>query len=454
MSNKGLSSVIAEYIEQRRLDKTDPIKKALEKKIKKVDDEVEIAALKSKAAEDLQEINDAYVPANWLDMASKKVNGITLATHILKFTNGEAKGTNVFSAVYVDGEPYLTTACLPKLSIDSSSDAARIPIAKFLLLEFEGLSVYQAITQGLEEIFHPFSNDQEQIHRWMTGFSEVFNAPPLASHYTSKQIFFPVGDQQYHVLSPLFATSLVHELDRKISNVKFGKDAVEIRAARRKGEHHDSSDVRFVDMALLHFGGSKPQNISQLNSARGGKTYLLNCAPPVWRSPLTPPTKVTSIFKTREVNRRSWAAVKALSSYLFEIRKMDSTLPIRLHIIELVNDIIDSVFSYVSEIQALSNYAGWSQEKCALTFAEQLWLDVMCPLQSFQLVRSDNEWQESVCNAFGVWLNGKMNSALNKYGMDFSDVQQRHWEKLMKPLLRDYENETQLFAKTLTEGHA
>src|SRR5690606_31444829 len=56
--------------------------------------------------------------------------------------------------------------------------------------------------------------------------------------------------------------------------------------------------------AVQKMGGTKPQNISQLNSERGGNNYLLGSLPPKWRSrDLRMPWHVNSIFEGTFGNR-------------------------------------------------------------------------------------------------------------------------------------------------------
>ncbi|MFM9785779.1 type I-F CRISPR-associated protein Csy1, partial [Streptomyces scabiei] len=85
------------------------------------------------------------------------------------------------------------------------------------------------------------------------------------SHKLAKQVYFPVGND-YHLLCPLFATSLAQVLHEKLVASRFGEEAKAARDAHKAGKWHPQPDVRYPDMAEMHFGGTKPQNISALNS--------------------------------------------------------------------------------------------------------------------------------------------------------------------------------------------
>jgi CRISPR-associated protein Csy1 len=57
MQVEGLAGVIAEYIDQRRLQKLEPLEKELEKSLKSVDDESEKSRITTEYASEIQRIN-------------------------------------------------------------------------------------------------------------------------------------------------------------------------------------------------------------------------------------------------------------------------------------------------------------------------------------------------------------------------------------------------------------
>ncbi|VFS89954.1 CRISPR type I-F/YPEST-associated protein Csy1 [Raoultella planticola] len=56
--------------------------------------------------------------------------------------------------------------------------------------------------------FAAFTDDAAQLDEWISGFSSALNTGEPTSHKLAKQSYFPVKEG-YHLLSPLFATSLV-----------------------------------------------------------------------------------------------------------------------------------------------------------------------------------------------------------------------------------------------------
>jgi CRISPR-associated protein Csy1 len=114
---------------------------------------------------------------------------------------------------------------------------------------------------------------------WLSGFRVYprIYAGRTGFHKLAKQGYFPVGDD-YHLLSPLFATSLVHAMHQKMIAFRFGDEVKAIWKARREKTWHPTPLTLFPDSAEMHFGGTKPQNISYLNSVRGGRSWLLSCS--------------------------------------------------------------------------------------------------------------------------------------------------------------------------------
>ena len=454
MQYEGLAAVIADYIDQRRLQKLEPIEKALEKALKGVDDDVKQAQINTEFSLQVLQINQQFDVRHWLDDAAKRAKQISLVTHALKFTHGDAKGSSVLSLEYMEDADYLVTASVANPTVDAVCDAKLLPIAKLLLLECDGESLAIALAKGDYRALAVFSEDQIQLTEWVEGFKLALADKTLSSHTLAKQLYFPTADGQYHLLSPLFASSLAHQFNGKITAVRYGDEPKAIREARKAGKYHDKPDIRFLDTAIQSFGGSKPQNISQLNSQRGGKTNLLNCAPPSWQPTLKPPLNDQSIFSGREFNRRVWRDLQELQRYLLSVKGRDSTLEIRRYIAAYVNDLIDGLLNYAAEVQGLSEHAGWSLQNCELKLAEQLWLDPWCEDLLFQQKRANNNWQQDICLAFAGWVNSKLNKALKNDGLVFGAVQYQYWAKLLSPRLRDYELGTMVFSAAKTQAEA
>lgn len=258
-----------------------------------------------------------------------------------------------------------------------------------------------------------------------------------SSHARAKQLYWLVGedaadDTQYHLLAPLYATSLAQAVYDDVQDVRFGEQNKLARQARRNGSPFDGVYREYRDLAVQKLGGTKPQNISQLNSERGGNNYLLSSLPPpVWRSrPNYLPVNARSIFD-RAFGARPpvRAALRHLESVLLDSRPKN--MHTRDRVGELVNELVDELVAYAGEV--LQHPAGWTRDAAFEDLAEeeQLWLD---PLRAelpeegeFASRWLSMDWPAHVGERFGKWLNAQLRDKLPEVGY----FESREWRKIL-----------------------
>lgn len=377
----------------------------------------EFPALIEKYIRDKQNLKGLeYDPEGWLDSASKRASQISVATHVLKYTHGDAKGTNIWvkeKPQTNDGVlPYVTTESLKDLKNDISvRNAAALDIVGLLELPSGGEILLDLLARNDSSPFTSFTSCENKLAAWMTGLRSVLVDPSLKSHSLAKQVYFPVGSEGYHLLGPLFPSSLAHNLYEKVQNSRFSETAKKAREARKKDEFSDETLTDFPDLAIQSFGGSKPQNISRLNNLRRGKVYLLGNAPPVWKTIKKPPYHKNSFWRLYE--SKSFSLIKELKSYLKSVKKLNNNKEIRLEIRSYVDQLLDILLYSSAEIQALKT--GWSKD-CLLPLEEQIWLDPH--REDFILSQRDSAWRELIATRFARWVIQKLETEELK----FSDV--------------------------------
>lgn len=432
MEEDGLSRFIIDYIENRRRLRLEVAEK------KFANDALALAA-------ERQEINDRYQVRAWLTDAASRAEQISLVTHALKFTHSDAKGSSVFSAAPVEESPeYLSTAALRQPAVDAVGNAAALDVAKLLQTEYGGDSLAAALQREDHAALAVLTDDPQQLTQWVTGFKRALTDKQLSSHKLAKQIYFPLSDtaagSQYHLLSPLYSSSLAQALHQRITVARFSDEAKAIRQARKEQRWHDAIDVYYPNLAVQNMGGTKPQNISFLNSGRRGKSYLLPCAAPVWQSIAKPPLQHKSIFRPRgEFEHHARPAVRQMQQFLLSVAPSDNTLEMRRQCWAYADSIIDSLFNYAAAIQNLD--AGWSaNECCELKRSQQLWLDPWRAESDgdFKFARGGGGWKQEIAQDFGVWLNRQ----LEHEQLRFSEVERREWSTaaLFKRRMRESES--------------
>jgi CRISPR-associated protein Csy1 len=376
-----------------------------------------------------------HQPGAWLADAARRVGQLQLATHIVKPMHPDARGTNLCAAPQEVHQPGLvgTHSLEGAQANDVVGNAAALDVYKFLCIEHDGQSLLELASNDDERLRSALSDDPSSAEDWQRAFAAITlrkRAP--ASDSLAKQVYFPLTNDDYHVLAPLFPTSLLHQAQATMREDRFGDAAKAARKARAKGEPLLHGYREYPDLAIRKLGGTKPQNISQLNSERYGENWLLASVPPAWESPsIRPPWNAQSVFPV------AFGRLRRVRQLTEQLRKFLQTVAynnvaIRRRRATLVQRICDEAQQYAALLEELPS--GWSAvPQCVLNEAEQLWLDPRRARddQEFAEQRRRGDWTGEVAHRFGNWLNARLASKALPLGED----EQAQWRAdLLKEL--------------------
>ena len=396
---------------------------------------------KLKADEDGKrtELIAQHQPAAWLDDAARRVQQIQAVTHSLKPIHPDARGTNL----YVEPRTLPPLAELGSHALgerfvgDVVGNAAALDVYKMLKLEVNGRSLLTALLAQDADALAALHTDPAQAQALRDAFVSLTQprAEGPSSHTLAKQLYWLTGtdacdDAHYTLLAPLYATSLAHAVHAQVQEDRFGEANKAARQARRERKVHDGVFHDYPGLAVQNMGGTKPQNISQLNSERRGMNYLLSSLPPKWkvnaqRFPTHADSVFTRYFDSRPLVRQT---VKTLRRYLES--NPNPVKDTRDHRKELVDVLVDEMVNMAAELQhALP--PGWTLDDprfSALNEDEQTWLDAL----RAELPEEDDfanrwlamEWPDAIGTRFGNWLNARLEGKLS-----FSDIEFRAWKK-------------------------
>lgn len=442
-----LSDAIAEYIEQRKQTKLEPLQKAREKLLENTDDPTQISIAKAEYHEAAAPIEVAFNPIDWLTDAAKRAKQISLATHAAKFTHSDAKASSMLvTDTHTDSCGYIITASLSHKAIDAVGNAAALDVAKLLKITVNNESLISQLQDKHIDALKAFTSDESLLDEWQSGFEKALGDEKLSGHTLTKQLYYPINsdamsEPQYHLLCPLFSSSLAHELHKQVTKTRFG-EAKDIRDARKKGHFHTELAESFPATAVQNFGGAQPQNISLLNSKseRAGKSFLLNCAPPTYQAQSKPPLASQSIFN-REFSFKTSGLIREFKAFLTGLTAQDRNFNTRYKRDYLfVQPLLDYLFTHAVQIQNLTEHAGWSNEQeCQMKHQHALWLDVYNPNLSFQSERGKGDWLDVIAHDFSLWLMRKLE---NKHAYLLGDVEQKYFKKLCLHELKSFERHT------------
>lgn len=364
------------------------------------------------------ELRQQFDPPTWLDDAARRVGQLQAVTHSLKPMHPEAKGTNLYVAPStLPNLPVVGTHCLgERVDMDVVGNAAALDVYKFLKLEHAGRTLLSLCEARDPDWAAVLSAEPATADAWMSAFAGL-TAPrgKTASHTYAKQLYWLVGldpsdDAAYHLLAPLYPTSLVHRVYTTVQDDRFSDAAKAARQARREGTHSERPVHEYTDLAIQQLGGTKPQNISQLNSERRGNNLLLASLPPNWRSaavrPLLGAKSLFDRFGMRRPVRESAT----------QLRRFLGSNPVpnqgtRLRVTDLVNTLVDELMHFTAELRSLP--PGWSQvPECQLSAAQRHWLDPWAQAKEGDTPKSADDTAKTIAGQFANWLNGRLRDPL------------------------------------------
>lgn len=365
----------------------------------------------------------------WLADAARRVGQIQAVTHVLKATHPDARGSSLHAApsglpqhaevgTHVLGDIYAE---------DVVGNAAALDVFKFLKLEVDGRRLLDWMQDGDEDLRDALHDDPAIAAEWMTAFGSLIRTGGMpVSHEAAKQVYWLVGedpleDGHYQLLQPMFSSSLAHSVHADIEDVRFGEANKLARQAFHGKKPWDEAYRDYRDLAVRKLGGTKPQNISQLNSERRGKNYLLASLPPRWRRVEFRSLRSSSDVWTRFGHfGQVGVLVKELSDFL--LSDPAPTFDTRLTR-EGIEQALGGQLVQFAETAREVSAPGWTRDPaCDLVLDEKLWLDpgrLELPHRSdlprhqaddvaFEAAYHWGDWPDQIARRFANWLNARL----------------------------------------------
>lgn len=397
-----------------------------------------------------------YDYTTWLADAARRVGQIQAVTHVLKATHPDARGSSLHVVPsslpqhaeigsHLLGESYAE---------DVVGNAAALDVFKLLKLEVEDRRLLDWMQAGDADLQAALSDDAGQAKDWMQAFASLVREETQPStHPMAKQLYWLAGDDpqddaQYHLLQPMFSSTLAHAVHADIQDARFGDANKEARQAKRDNKASDSPYRDYRNLVARKLGGTKPQNISQLNSERGGVNYLLaSLPPPAWKpSRGAGLLKLDSVFDEKRGPLNTFGGMRELLRTLanFLAKNPDPVMETRNRR-EMIEQAIGQELAMFGVAIRGSYQAGWTRdETCRLPLCEQLWLD---PDRTELPERDDPEhpywkkddlafvdaykygdWADEVATRFGLWLNGQLRKRSDKL-VALGEAEMRHFAR-------------------------
>ncbi|WP_072669466.1 type I-F CRISPR-associated protein Csy1 [Vibrio injensis] len=234
-----------------------------------------------------QECEQNFLLDNWLPDAAKRAGQISVASHPCTFSHPSArKNKNGYvSSIIAKNKPridgFLRSGNV-SVEPDALGNAAALDVYKFLSLEMsDQRSLLVHIEQESELARQLLDIPSCEYQALRDGFLKMVDSDQASvSSSKIKQVYFPIADGEYHLLSLLTHSGHLFELRKRLDALRFGDSVKEARECKKTNHFHPAGYQEIFGLTTIGFGGTKPQNISVLNNQNAGKAHLLASMPP------------------------------------------------------------------------------------------------------------------------------------------------------------------------------
>lgn len=342
----------------------------------------------------------------WIVNASNLSIGLNFATHNGKYSHSGVKKEMCCVAIERDyrADGYVRTGnCEPMhidtlLGMDCVGNAAALGAYGFLSVQLSnGKTVLELLQHKSEVLRNELKLDIEHYINICESFLKIF--PEDNSYETShllKQVYFPVAEDEYHLLSLVSPSILMVELKKRIlERYQNFKEIKAAKEAERKGLHH-AGYCELLGLTEMAFGGTKAQNIGVLNLSARGSIWHLDSVPPSLdkqRVRLPKHDFFTECLWKKKFEDRFERIAKLESLSISNIRTKQSREV-------LLQSIADSIIEAVWSIRGAE--VGWSSRDTYQHLPEyqKIWLDNA----NTDKRKSSTSWSAEVVNTMTRWI--------------------------------------------------
>lgn len=277
-----------------------------------------------------------------------------------------------------------------------------------------------AILAQLDALQDCFGSDPTLSAHYQATFYQCLSALPQqpSTHERNKQILWPIDADNdcYHTLVPLYPSVLAHAFYQNINERRWSETAKTARENRKTPTKPQYRYQDLLELATTQLGGTKPQNISLLNSRQGGRHYLLPSLPPVFTSDsIRLPQSAESLFKTNLYQYQMQDSLRELTNIITQTTFNGKTVnnkALRDSRDAVLDTMIDTTFLLALALQAQT--AGWSKNHKPLKKEQKFWLDPYRDDEKFLKQRQQIDWQNLIAEQFATWLNNALEKRLQK----------------------------------------
>ncbi len=391
----------------------------------------------------LQMLNDA------LETMQSQV--LSLATHTSKGIHSAVRSDNVLLTAPTGlPENFVSSNCVinPKLDANTNNTGGHAGHLKFIV-GFLNIMIanqrFYLLIQSHHQAMQDFFGQELSVDNF-NYLAKLLNTKittPITDA-RNKQTLFPISEDNYHCLIPLYPSALAHHLHQKVNTIKYSDAAKSARKARFSKEK-EGADVTgyqdILDLAVVKLGGENAQNVSRLNNIQGGFHYLLPSMPP----PMLEQKRSFTLSRSAQSffgSNLEFSARKALAQVFAAVNHQRNIVEVRQARKQAMDEVLHQVF-FAAETLRNGLPAGWSKQY-AIHEEEKLWLDphraALDGEEDFKARREqDDSWHEQIIHHFALWINNLLKAEFTQQKYDFGDAEHLEWQREITEMKKRYE---------------
>ena len=187
------------------------------------------------------------------------------------------------------------------------------------------------------------------------------------------------------------------ELLNRLNKIRFNETSKEARSFKKENKFHEIGFDEIFNLTEIALGGSKPQNVSVLNSQNAGRAYLLSSCPPTLEKRAIRLPKTDFFIQCLYRKNYQESFVQLHKFMQLDINNID----IRTAIRNIIGFVIDQIILQAFKIRETYSEAWSDQEYYAgLPKLQRIWLD-----QQYQNEReNDAEWRDEMSQNIARWI--------------------------------------------------
>ena len=340
-------------------------------------------------------------PAEWIQSNLQNLERCRAVSHIARYTNPD-----VAISIHDDSQPvgqgYLTTADITaEDDLVVKGGAAYMAFASFLVGKFSQKATVEEQKADLtaKTAWQYFREDEPFIRKEIESLGIAYEPlrekvleiqpqeVPRQTDTRLRQVYFPIGEDGYHLLTVISPVSMMFSLTEKIET----SYRLQRRCRDKNSEHYGKSYFIFPNITRTSFGGAQPQNMSCRNTSLG--VDVLPSQPPILRGRrISLPQRN---FFSDSLYWRRFSDTLANLDTLFRDQRHNCEMRERRE--NIILDFVEVILYEADRLQTLP--AGWSKDT-ELSDEQAVWLDAAYCSQR----QADTDWIWPVCLDFARWL--------------------------------------------------